>query len=115
MLKLKQEAHKLKHYLKMKINSVLECFNKVLDERGNPDKKHFVAHSTIEKKIGPIKEVTTFITLCNSTTGKNECIVKQVNTGASITEEAKEKLIEETEKKALVEFIMLWDYDTGIK
>lgn len=99
----------------MKINDVLECYNKALDECGNPDKKHFVAHSTVEKKIGPVKEVTTFITLCNPTTGKNECIVKTTNTECSIGEESKEKLIEKTEKEALVEFIIMRDHDTGLK
>src|SRR5574344_2197538 len=95
--RIKREVHRQKHYWKMKINEILECFNKVLDIRGNPGKIHFVAYSSLEKKIGTIKQVTTVITLCDPQKGNTE-FVKNSMTGVALTG-LENKLIEESQKE----------------
>ena len=96
----------------MKINDILECFNKALDLAGNPEKIHYVAHSVIEKKIGPVKQATTIITLCDQANNTRKDIVEKSYT-TSIPTGHEEVLKEETEKRALIEFITKWSHDKG--
>lgn len=111
MLKQKLEVHKLSHCWKMKINDVIECFNRVLDSRGNPDKVHYVAHSKWERKMGSVKTATTVITLYNPKEGVKEVVKSEYTTNIPSGQE--EVLIEETQRRALTEFIKKWDHDTG--
>ena len=96
----------------MKINDVLECFNKVIDINGNPNKIHYVAHSTIDKLIGQVKKATTIITLCNLSNEDRKEIIKEEYT-ATIPTGYESALIEESERRALLEFIKEWSYDKG--
>lgn len=97
----------------MKINTILECFNKVLDIEGNPRKTHFIAHSTLERKIGAVKTATTIITL-HDPQGKDEDIIRQEYTTA-MPISGEQALIEETQRRALVDFIQYWDNDKRTK
>lgn len=99
--------------MKMTINNILSCFNKVLDINGNPDNIHYIASSYIEKNIGPIKTAYTTITKYDP---KNKGVdIIKVKCTNSIPKELEESLIEESQRKALIEFIQKWNNDTGIK
>lgn len=97
----------------MKINDILECFNKALDLKGNPKRIHYVAHSVIERKIGSIKQATTIITLCDQLDNTRTDIIKESYT-TSMPAGQEEVLKEETERRALIKFISRWNYDTGV-
>lgn len=97
----------------MKINDILECFNKVLDLKAATSHMHYVAHSTIEKKMGPVKKATTIITLCDHATGVNKDIISESYT-TTMPSGQENVLIEETERRALTNFIRKWNNDTGI-
>lgn len=97
----------------MKINDILECFNQVLDSNGNTDRVHYVAHSSWERKIGTVKKATTIITLQDPKAGPKEIIKEEFTDSIAIGQE--EILIEQSQKKALVEFIKRWNNDTGIR
>lgn len=94
----------------MKINIVLECFNRALDDNNKNNKCHFVAHSFWERKIGSIKSATTIITLHDPIEGNKE-IIKEEYIGRG----DEQVVVEESQKKALTEFVKLWSNDTGIK
>ena len=97
----------------MKINDILECFNKALDANGNPKGVHYVAHSTWERKMGAVKSASTIITLCGPKEQPKEIIKSEYTT--SIPNGQEEILMEETQRKALIEFIKRWHNDTGAK
>lgn len=97
----------------MKINDILECFNKALDANGNPKGIHYVAHSTWERKIGAVKSALTIITLCDSQDGPKEVVRAEYTT--NIPKGQEEALLEETQRRALTEFIKRWNNDTGVK
>lgn len=97
----------------MKINEVLECFNKALDIKGNPKKIHYVSHSTWERKIGTVKSATTTITLHDPKGGNKEIIKAEYTT--NIPSGHEDALIEETQRRALTEFITKWNNDTGVE
>lgn len=95
----------------MKINDVLECFNKALDAKGNPKRIHYVAHSTWERKMGTVKSAHTIITLIDPQAGTKEIV--HIEYTASIPTGQEEALIEESQRRALTEFVIKWDNDTG--
>lgn len=95
----------------MKINDVLECFNKALDAKGNPKRVHYVAHSTWERKMGTVKSAHTIITLIDPQAGTKEIVHTEYT--ASIPTGQEEALIEESQRRALTEFVIKWDNDTG--
>lgn len=97
----------------MKINDILECFNKALDLQGNPDKIHYVAHSSWERKMGAIKQATTIITLIDPKVGAKEIICAEYT--ASIPAGQEDVLIEGAQRRALTEFITKWNHDTGVR
>lgn len=97
----------------MKINEILECFNKALDLKGNPNKVHYVAHSTLERKIGPVKQATTIITLLDQVNDIRKDIVEESYI-TNMPAGQEEVLKEETERRALIKFITMWNYDTGV-
>ena len=97
----------------MKINDILECFNKALDANGNPKGIHYVAHSTWERRIGAVKSAFTIITLCDPKEGTKEIVKAEYTTRIPSGQE--EALVEETQRRALVEFIKRWNNDTGVK
>ena len=97
----------------MKINDILECFNKALDANGNPKGIHYVAHSTWERRIGAVKSAFTIITLCDPKEGTKEIVKSEYTTRIPSGQE--EALVEETQRRALVEFIKRWNNDTGVK
>ena len=97
----------------MKINDVLECFNKVIDTTDNPNKVHYVAHSSWERKIGTVKSAYTIISICSLNEKPREIIKSEYTTTMPNGQE--EVLIEETQRRALTEFIKQWSNDTGIK
>ena len=97
----------------MKINDVLECFNKALDAIGNPKGIHYVAHSTWERKMGTVKSASTIITLCDPQEQPKEII--RANYTTNILNGHEEALMEETQRRALTEFIKKWHNDTGVK
>lgn len=97
----------------MKINDILECFNKALDANGNPKRIHYVAHSSWERKIGAVKSASTIITLCDPQEGTKDIITSTYTTNIPTGQE--EVLLEETQRRALIEFIKNWDHDTGVR
>lgn len=97
----------------MKINDILECFNKALDATNNPKKIHYVAHSTWERKMGAVKSASTTITLYDPQEGPKEIVKSEYTT--NIPNGCEEVLIEETQRRALTEFIKKWHNDTGAK
>lgn len=94
----------------MKINEILECFNKVLDQHGNPDKVHYVAYDNIERRIGAVKTASTIITLVGPKGTKEEIIREEYT--SNMPKEYENALLEETERMALVKFIEKWTNDT---
>lgn len=94
----------------MKINDILECFNKALDYKGNPKRIHYIAHSILEKKIGAIKSATTIISLYDPKEGTKEVVKSEYTT--AIPKGHEEALVEETQRRALTEFIKKWQDDT---
>ena len=97
----------------MKINDILECFNKALDSKGNPRGIHYVAHSALERKIGIVKSASTTITLYDPQAGPQEVVKKELT--AAIPNSLEEDLVEETQRKALTEFIIKCQNDTGVE
>lgn len=97
----------------MKINDILECFNVALDAKGNPNRIHYVARSTWEKRIGAVKSSTTFITLVDPQAEPKDIISEEYIDSVPAGQE--EILMEESQKKALIEFIKMWDNDTRVK
>lgn len=97
----------------MKINDILECFNKALDAKGNPREIHYVAHSTWERRIGAVKSASTIITLCDPQAGPKEVIREEYTT--TLPNGQEETLVEETQRRALTKFIMKWHNDTGVE
>lgn len=97
----------------MKINDVLECFNKAIDAIGNPNKIHYVAHSSWERKIGAVKSAYTIISVCSPNEKPREIIKSEYTT--TIPNGQEEVLIEETQRRALTEFIKQWNNDTRVK
>lgn len=95
----------------MKINEVLECFNRALDIKGNPKGIHYVARTTIEKKIGTCKQATTTITLCDPQAEPKDII--SVSGIMSVPTGQEDVLMENMQKKALTEFIIRLLNDTG--
>lgn len=95
----------------MKINDILECFNKALDAKGNPKRIHYVAHSTWERKMGTVKSAHTIITLIDPKADTKEIVHAEYT--ASIPTGQEEALIEESQRRALTEFVIKWDNDTG--
>lgn len=95
----------------MKINDILECFNKALDAKGNPRGIHYVAHSTWERKIGAVKSASTIITLCDPQAEPKEIVKSEYTT--TLPNGQEEVLVEETQRRALTEFIKRWHNDTG--
>lgn len=95
----------------MKINDVLESFNKALDVLGNPRRLHYVAHSSWERKIGSVKSATTIITLIDPQDKPKEVLREECTDSVPAGQE--EVLIERSQKKALTEFIIRWSNDTG--
>ncbi len=97
----------------MKINDVIECFNKALDDIGNPNNAHYIVHSKWERKMGAIKSASTIITLYDPKEGTKEIVKSEYTTRIPSGQE--EALIEETQRRALVEFIKKWHNDTRVK
>lgn len=97
----------------MKINDILECFNRALDANGNPRGVHYVAHSTWTRKMGSIKSASTIITLCDPKEKPKEIIRAEYTT--NILNGQEEVLVEETQRRALTEFIKKWRNDTGVE
>lgn len=92
----------------MKINEILECFDKALDN-GN----HYIIRSFWERKIGTLKQITSIIYLLDPDKTTSEFVkvehVYAVNSGQE------EEYVEENQKRALVEFIKKITNDTGVK
>ena len=81
MLKLKQEVHNLKHYLKMKTNDVINCINKTLDAereaKGLPKMLgHFVFCIDWKKGMGPIKEFQARVDFVNMKYGTTHPVIR---------------------------------------
>lgn len=98
----------------MKINEILECFNKALDEfrasNGSSVKTHFAARSAWERKIGAVKRAYTEIDLIDNgpyDKGKATPIITQEYV-SNVPSGAEVALIETTERRALKEFIIYW-------
>lgn len=98
----------------MRINNVLECFNKVLESKRPKENKHVVAYSNWKQKMGPFKEATTVISIIDPTVMKSDKLVV-VNTVDRVYAGEEELFIEKNEEKALIEFIKLWDNDSRFK
>lgn len=98
----------------MKINDILECFNRHLDSKVNGNSIHFVASSKWEKKFGALKKATTSIFKI-SPDSSEEIITKEYAT--NIPSGAEAVLMEHTERLAIKEFIdyyynLLVSYDS---
>lgn len=90
----------------MKINDILECFNKVLDYKGNPERAHYIAHSILDRKIGTVKSASAIITFYDPIKGPEE--VCRAECTDSIASGHEGELIEQAQKEALIEFIKIW-------
>ena len=98
----------------MRINNILECFNKVLASKTGDKNRHIVAYSNWKPKMGPYKEASTIISLIDSVTMKSEQLISMSEVDRTPAGE-EDKLIERNEEKALIEFIKLWDNDSRFK
>lgn len=94
----------------MKINDVLECFNKALtvdrENQNRENKGHFVAYSNIRKSMGPYREFFTQIVYVNPVTTETKYICNNKLMERCCKDEESIKL-ETNEKKALEKFIYL--------
>lgn len=99
MLSPRQEVHNLKHYLKMKINDIMECANKALEAirqiRGIDCNHFFTARRELARKMGPIKEFTLRI----------EYIKPNEKTIAVITKKHTQKALEGQEENDVWEMV----------
>lgn len=88
----------------MKINDVLECFAENINQNYK-----FVAVSSYERKMGSLKEATTTIKLIEI--GKEPQTIVTAKYAASIPTGQEDAIIEQSQLKALTEFIKYF-YDT---
>lgn len=106
----KQEVHKLNHYTKMKINDIIECFNKNLDRLRKDNKPdfcgYFTVHSYWEKVMGTLKTAHTIIEYVKSS--KDKEIIIHTCYSSTIIAGHENALIEESERRALTFFIEEW-------
>lgn len=107
---LRQEVHKLNHYMKMGNNVVLECFNKTLDKlRYEKDIKirgHFVIHSKWERKLGTLKVAYTDIDYINDMRVPIRVVHTQYATAMKTGLE--DVLVEECERQSIIKFVEVW-------
>lgn len=91
--------------MKMTINEILECLNKVIDEfrRGSSieAKGHLVAVTSINKKFGNNKECIIRVEYVNLDTKKNTTIFKVQITDKCLSGE-EDKLIKKASEKMLM-------------
>lgn len=93
----------------MRINEVLECANKAIDEIRNKKninaRGHFVSTTEIQKAMGPYKQCVTRIVYVNLDKHSTNTFC-----GASIMErclsENEEKMIKKVETQALTQFFI---------
>lgn len=94
----------------MKINDVLECFNKALSLKRNEvsteAKGHFVAYSNIRNLIGPYKEFFTQIVYVNPITTETKYICNNVIT-ERCSKDSEDIMLIKNEKATLEKFIYL--------
>lgn len=108
-MRVEQEVPNLKHFTKMRINEVLECANKAIDEIRNKKninaRGHFVSTTEIQKAMGPYKQCATRIVYVNLDKHSTSAFC-----GASIMErclsENEEKMIKKVETQALTQFFI---------
>lgn len=108
-MRVEQEVPNLKHFTKMRINEVLECANKAIDEIRKKEsinaKGHFVSTTEIKKAMGPYKQCVVGIVYINLDKHSTYAFC-----GASIMErclsENEEKIIKKAEAQALTQFFM---------
>ena len=108
MLRLKQEVHNLKHYLKMKTNDVINCINKTLDAereaKGLPKMLgHFVFYIDWKKGMGPIKEFQARVDFVNMKYGTTHPVIRY-NHVENCPNDLVEKTKEMLELRTLEEF-----------
>lgn len=94
--------------MKMRINDILACFNKVLISEGEEFNTtgHFVAHTSIERLIGQIKKCSISIYYINNENNIKICEHSIID---RYSEEDKESLIEKTSLEALTLFLSYWE------
>ena len=94
----------------MKINDVLECFNKALtidrENQNRENKGHFVAYSNIRKSMGPYREFFTQIVYVNPITTETKYICNSTSM-ERCPREGEPTMLINNEKKALEKFIYL--------
>lgn len=117
MLKLKQEVHKLKHYLKMKTNDVINCINKTLEAereaKGLPKiLGHFVFYIGWKKGMGPIKEFQARVDFVNMKYGTTHPVIRY-NHVENCPNDLVEKTKEVIELRTLEEFFKVLRLGAG--
>lgn len=93
----------------MRINEVLECANKALDEIRESEvlqvKGHFVSTTTVRKSMGPYRQCDIKIIYVNLDSKENYTFCTASSMERCSVEEEK-KLIDTTEAKALTLFFL---------
>lgn len=101
-MRVRQEALKKKLFTKMRINEVLECYNKAaLNKKG-----HYLAICNIIKLIGPFKQCNMKILFADYKTQSTSLVcekkmVQRCNKGEE------DSLIKEVSKEILIDFFNL--------
>lgn len=101
----------------MKINDVLECINRALEDerraKGIEAIGHFVCHSNYAKRIGTIKEFQTFIDFVNYKTGCSHRVTSYFHVENCLQDKV-EEIKERIALKVLKEFFLLLRTGVGI-
>lgn len=84
----------------MRFNDILDCFNAHITEG------QYIAQSSWQRKIGRMKTATTIIYYIKGS--EQEEVIRKEYT-ASISNGCEDILIEETQKRALQDFIKYWN------
>lgn len=95
--------------MKMRINDILACFNKVLAskiEDSNTFTGHLVAHTSIKRLIGQIKKCSISIYYVNNKSNIKVCEHFIID---RFSEENKDSLIEKTSLEILTLFLSYWE------
>lgn len=95
----KRGGQKLKHWEKMKINDILESYNKAIDkirkDKGITENGHLMAFTDVRKSMGPYKEFRTDI-LYISSDRNNTYVCNHVSMERCLKDE-EQKFVEKNE------------------